>query len=153
MVASYSRVVSKAYIVVGFLWRNNSFINGFNCSVWLPNEYHRLMSLILSIIFGYDTVEKLATIIHCVALTIGMWHFETMFVFYVQLHEGPFTQMPLGFASWESLDSNWLRVSWALALGLHEGSFELQPTTFSVNEKSTWNPTWQACIMWEGSWR
>ena len=39
--------------------------------------------------------------------------------------------------------SHWLRVSWTLALGLHEGNFGLQPITFSMDEKSAWNPTWQ----------
>ena len=41
-------------------------------------------------------------------------------------------------------------MSRAPALGLHEGSFGPQPITFSVDEKSTWNPTWQVWIMLAG---
>ena len=36
------------------------------------------------------------------------------------------------------LEFSLVRVSQALALGLHEGGFGLQPTTFSVDENSTW---------------
>ena len=41
------------------------------------------------------------------------------------------------------LNSHWLRVSHAPALGLHEGVFGPQLITSLVDEKPTWNPTWQ----------
>ena len=51
-----------------------------------------------------------------------------------------FTQKSSGHGSWESLNSHWLRVSRSLALGLHEGNFRLQPTTFWVHGKSNGIP-------------
>ena len=36
------------------------------------------------------------------------------------------------------------------ALGLHEGNFGLHPIIFLVDEKSTWNPTWQVWLMLGG---
>ena len=56
----------------------------------------------------------------------------------------------LGHGSQESLNYYWLRMSWKPAWGLHEGYFKLQPITFSMNEKTTWNPTWQVWIMLAG---
>lgn len=38
----------------------------------------------------------------------------------------------------------------APTLGLHDASFGLQPITLLVDEKLTWNPTWQIWIMLAG---
>ena len=67
------------------------------------------------------------------------------------LHKCFFTRKPLGHGSWESLHSHWLRVSQNPALSSYEGSFGPQSVTFSVDEKSTWNPAWQVWITLAGT--
>ena len=46
---------------------------------------------------------------------------------------------------------HWLRVLWAPALGLHEGSFGPQPISSSVGEKRMWNSTCQVYIILVGN--
>ena len=65
-------------------------------------------------------------------------------------HEGMFTWKPLGHDCGGSFNSHWLRVPLVLAQGLHEGIIWLHSITFAMDEKSTWNPTWQVWIMLAG---
>ena len=80
--------------------------------------------------------------------TLNCEFHEIINIYRLDHSKGISTQKSLGHdGSWESLNSHSLRVSLALVLGLHAGSFEAQPKTSSMTLKSTWNPTWQVWIM------
>lgn len=80
---------------------------------------------------------SLANSLFKMTASTGVESFNITWIWYDTIQD-MFKRKPFGHGSWESLKSQWLRVSHALVLGLHEGSVRLQLIRLSLHEKCTW---------------